>query len=103
MRGGRGGRGKSVCNQLKPKCIISLLSMHILTETWLLPLPAVLYRKVVSYLLLRSGLGSATDIAVVREASGEEGSTLHVWSWYDICHTDRALCAVCVPVCVEHL
>jgi len=29
-----------------------------------------LYRKIVSYVLLRSGLGSPTDIAVVREATG---------------------------------
>ena len=29
-----------------------------------------LYRKVVSYVLLHSGLGSPTDIAVVREATG---------------------------------
>jgi len=29
-----------------------------------------LYRKIVSCVLLRSGLGSATDIGVVREASG---------------------------------
>lgn len=30
-----------------------------------------LYRKIVSAVLLRSGLGSPTDIAVVREATGE--------------------------------
>ena len=29
-----------------------------------------LYRKIVSVVLLRSGLGSPTDIAVVREATG---------------------------------
>ena len=29
-----------------------------------------LYRKIVSYVLLSSGLGSPTDIAVVREATG---------------------------------
>ena len=29
-----------------------------------------LYRKIVSAILLRSGLGSPTDIAVVREATG---------------------------------
>lgn len=29
-----------------------------------------LYRKIVSSVLLRSGLGSPTDIAVVREATG---------------------------------
>ena len=29
-----------------------------------------LYRKVVSYVLLHSGLGSPTEIAVVREATG---------------------------------
>ena len=29
-----------------------------------------LYRKIVSAVLLRSGLGSPTDIAVVREATG---------------------------------
>lgn len=29
-----------------------------------------LYRKIVSYVLLCSGLGSPTDIAVVREATG---------------------------------
>lgn len=29
-----------------------------------------LYRKIVSSILLRSGLGSPTDIAVVREATG---------------------------------
>ncbi len=32
---------------------------------------AALYRKIVSYVLLRSGLGSPTDIAIVREATGE--------------------------------
>jgi len=32
-----------------------------------------LYRKIVSAVLLRSGLGSPTDIAVVREATGEFG------------------------------
>ncbi len=31
---------------------------------------AGLYRKIVSYALLRSGLGSPTEIAVVREATG---------------------------------
>ncbi len=30
-----------------------------------------LYRKVVSAILLRSGLGSPTDIGVVREATGK--------------------------------
>ena len=30
-----------------------------------------LYRKIVSAILLRSGLGSPTDIAVVREATGK--------------------------------
>ena len=30
-----------------------------------------LYRKIVSAVLLRSGLGSPTDIAVVREATGQ--------------------------------
>lgn len=30
-----------------------------------------LYRKIVSYVLLRSGLGSPTDIKVVREATGQ--------------------------------
>ena len=30
-----------------------------------------LYRKIVSAVLLRSGLGSPTDIAVVREATGD--------------------------------
>ena len=29
-----------------------------------------LYRKIVSYVLLRSGLGNATDVGVVREATG---------------------------------
>jgi len=29
-----------------------------------------LYRKIVSYVLLRSGLGAATDVGVVREATG---------------------------------
>lgn len=29
-----------------------------------------LYRKIVSYVLLRSGLGSSTDITTVREATG---------------------------------
>lgn len=29
-----------------------------------------LYRKIVSYVLLKSGLGSPTDIGVVREATG---------------------------------
>ena len=31
---------------------------------------SALYRKIVSFVLLRSGLGSPTDIAVVREATG---------------------------------
>ena len=30
-----------------------------------------LYRRIVSYVLLRSGLGSPTDINTVREATGE--------------------------------
>ena len=30
-----------------------------------------MYRKIVSYALLRSGLGSPTEIAVVREATGK--------------------------------
>lgn len=30
-----------------------------------------LYRKIVSYVLLRSGLGSPTDIKIVREATGK--------------------------------
>ena len=38
-------------------------SVHSLTV-------AGLYRKIVSYILLRSGLGSPTEIAVVREATG---------------------------------
>lgn len=29
------------------------------------------YRKIVSYVLLRSGLGSPTDIEVVREVTGQ--------------------------------
>lgn len=33
-----------------------------------------LYRKIVSAVLLRSGLGSPTDIAVVREATGNHKS-----------------------------
>lgn len=32
-----------------------------------------LYRKIVSYVLLRSGLGSPTDIKIVREATGKRG------------------------------
>lgn len=31
-----------------------------------------LYRKIVSYILLRSGLGSPTDIKIVREATGKK-------------------------------
>ena len=31
-----------------------------------------LYRKIVSYVLLRSGLGSPTDIKIVREATGKK-------------------------------
>lgn len=31
-----------------------------------------LYRKIVSYVLLRSGIGSPTDLKVVREATGEK-------------------------------
>ena len=34
-------------------------------------LHAGLYRKIVSYVLLRSGLGSPTELAVVREATGQ--------------------------------
>ena len=39
-----------------------------------------LYRKIVSAVLLRSGLGSPTDIAVVREATGEL-STMCLLYW----------------------
>lgn len=35
-----------------------------------------LYRKIVSAVLLRSGLGSPTDIAVVREATGKSHFSL---------------------------
>lgn len=35
-----------------------------------------LYRKIVSAVLLRSGLGSPTDIAVVREATGKKLVTI---------------------------
>ncbi len=38
---------------------------------------AGLYRKIVSYALLRSGLGSPTEIAVVREATGESINHYH--------------------------
>ena len=43
--------------------------MGVLTCTYILPRVG-LYRKIVSYILLRSGLGSPTEIAVVREATG---------------------------------
>lgn len=36
-----------------------------------------LYRKIVSYVLLRSGLGSPTDIKIVREATGKKGNDFH--------------------------
>lgn len=36
-----------------------------------------LYRKIVSAVLLRSGLGSPTDIAVVREATGNGTHIFH--------------------------
>ena len=37
-----------------------------------------LYRKIVSAVLLRSGLGSPTDIAVVREATGKSLSLMSI-------------------------
>lgn len=41
-----------------------------------------LYRKIVSYVLLRSGLGSPTDIAIVREATGNDViHHLHVFDY----------------------
>ena len=63
----------------------SMLHVHVVYATnnyFLLPtnlhlLPA-LYRKIVSYALLRSGLGSPTNIAVVREATGEPRNTVTV-------------------------
>lgn len=42
---------------------ILYLYLHTLDEIGL-------YRKIVSYALLRSGLGSPTEIIVVREATG---------------------------------
>ena len=39
--------------------------------SFLSQLLAALYRKIVSYVLLRSGLGLSTEIPVVREATGE--------------------------------
>ena len=36
-----------------------------------------LYRKIVSYVLLRSGLGNATDVGVVREATGSLLQAFH--------------------------
>ena len=36
-----------------------------------------LYRKIVSYVLLRSGLGSPTDIKIVREATGKNVHHFH--------------------------
>ncbi len=37
-----------------------------------------LYRKIVSAVLLRSGLGSPTDITVVREATGRKVGTFNL-------------------------
>ena len=86
----RGGEGRSVLLRL-------YLPPPTLTGASLSLSPSVLYRKMVSYLLLRSGLGSATDIAVVREASGEgccaPPACLSV-TWHAH-HTD--------DLCVEHL
>lgn len=45
-----------------------------------------LYRKIVSYVLLRSGLGSPTDIKIVREATGKKCTPFpfHVWTYMNI-------------------
>ena len=43
-----------------------------------------LYRKIVSYVLLCSGLGSPTDISVVREATGMYIRTIKFNE--EICH-----------------
>ncbi len=49
----------NVANQLITLlCVVVVLSL-------------ALYRKIVSFILLQSGLGSPTDIAVVREATGK--------------------------------
>ena len=69
-KGGKGTWSEEVCTAGPHSGIFRLHHMRQLTP-YLFLSSAVLYRKVVSYLLLRSGLGSATDIAVVREASGE--------------------------------
>ena len=54
-----------------------LVLAHILCITYqVLYIYAVLFRKVVSYILLRSGLGSPTDILVVKEASAALQSVL---------------------------
>ena len=58
-----------------------------------------LYRKIVSYVLLRSGLGSPTDIGVVREATGKWfvgwinglGYTCTIHMWYMCVYT----CTLC--------
>lgn len=36
-----------------------------------------LYRKIVSYVLLRSGVGSPTDLKIVREATGKKNTKKH--------------------------
>lgn len=43
-----------------------------------------LYRKIVSYVLLRSGLGSPTDIGVVREATGKELCPRYITLFYSL-------------------
>lgn len=45
-----------------------------------------LYRKIVSYVLLRSGLGSPTDIKIVREATGKKCTPfpVRVWTYMNI-------------------
>ena len=82
-REAREGRRGSVYH-LSVSVFLLCSPTHILTDTIPSPSPSpsVLYRKVVSYLLLRSGLGSATDIAVVREASGEGAAPHRVRAWF---------------------
>lgn len=61
-------------NKIMVSSCISTLSIHMYINFYIKCLNfwhlLGLYRKIVSCVLLRSGLGSPTDITVVREATG---------------------------------
>ena len=56
------------CDLCKKVLFFQFHSMVVLVR--MLFFCVALYRKIVSYVLLRSGLGSPTELAVVREATG---------------------------------